>query len=400
MDAKRGAADPPAVDDVINDRSFRGPALLGGEGAFSSAQLSEAHLSSTISFDATRDREALPQNFLSGSRYQCQEYINRGASSFVVMAVDTTTDLKYALKFIPIQATKSKYIEREILNQFKLRHPHVIKLEEFFLTKDHLVLVLEYADKGDLFSYVKKRGRLREDAARWFFQQIILAIDFCHKMGVVNRDIKLENILVSSMTSGKVTSKRFVKLSDFGFSKDETRHSAPHTRLGTVMYIAPEVMTSKSNESYDAKKTDVWSAGVALYVMLAGRYPFLPESDPSSESGEEFGVKKMRVLLDRTANNTFYKVPGVSEECHKLLVGMLEADPSTRSSISDVMRSDWFLLGLSPDIHDFNDRVVSKLKKHPRVNDEAIAKVRGILLGSAKLSIDAPKDSTFTGDGI
>ena len=132
VDAKRGAADPPAVDDVINDRSFRGPALLGGEGAFSSAQLSEAHLSSTISFDATRDREALPQNFLSGSRYQCQEYINRGASSFVVMAVDTTTDLEYALKFIPIQATKSKYIEREILNQFKLRHPHVIKLEEFF----------------------------------------------------------------------------------------------------------------------------------------------------------------------------------------------------------------------------------------------------------------------------
>jgi len=368
---------------VSDDRSRRGS--LDG---LMHVQMSRAELSWRSSIDLPPG-EALPQNFLSGSRFECKSYINRGSTSFVVMAVDSTTDKKYALKFIPIQTTKSKYMEREILNQFKLRHPHVIKLEEFFVTKEHLVLVLEYADKGDLFSYVRKRGRLQEDTARWFFQQIILAIDFCHKMGVVNRDIKLENILVSSLMSGKATSKRFAKLSDFGFSKDETRHSAPHTRLGTVMYIAPEVMKNKSYESYDARKTDVWSAGVALYVMLAGSYPFLPESDPSSESGEEFGVKKMRVLLDRTANNKFEKPSGVSEECHQLLVGMLDSDPSKRSSILDVMNSDWFRAGLGPGIEKFNDAVVAKLKKHPRVNEETVANVRKILHGSAKLSIGA-----------
>ena len=361
-------------------------------------QLSRAELSWRTSLDVPIG-EPLPQNFLSGSRFHCKEYINRGSTSFVVMAVDSTTDTKYALKFIPIQTTKSKYIEREILNQFKLRHPHVIKLEEFFVTKEHLVLVLEYADKGDLFSYVRKRGRLGEDAARWFFQQIILAIDFCHKMGVVNRDIKLENILVSSIMSGKATSKRFAKLSDFEFSKDETRHSAPHTRLGTVMYIAPEVMKNKPNESYDAKKTDVWSAGVALYVMLAGSSPFLTESDPNSESGEEFGVKKMQILMDRTANNKFEKPADVSEECHQLLAGMLDADPSKRSSISDVMNSDWFKAGLSPGIDSFNDNVVAKLKKHPRVSEETVANVRRILHGSAKLSI-VENGATFNALGI
>ena len=74
--------------------------------------------------------EPTPQNFLSGSRFKCTEYINRGASSFVVLAKDSTNGKQHALKFIPLEQTKSKYVEREILNQFKLKHPHVIKLEE------------------------------------------------------------------------------------------------------------------------------------------------------------------------------------------------------------------------------------------------------------------------------
>lgn len=347
-------------------------------------------------------REPTPENFLSGSRFRCMEYINRGATSFVVMAVDTTTDKKYALKFIPLQQTKSKYIEREILNQFKLKHPHVIKLEELFTTEDHLVLVLEYADKGDLFSYMRKRGRLREDSARWFFQQLILAIDFCHKMGVVNRDIKLENVLLSSVSAGKGTRKRIAKLSDFGFSKDETRHSAPNTRLGTLMYIAPEIMTNKPNESYDARKTDVWSAGVVLYVMLAGQYPFLAGSDGGTDSLDGFGVKKMGELLNRTVTNDFERLYSVSDSCHELLLGMLEPDPHKRIGVEEVMNSKWFQVGMNTNISEFNDKVVVQLTKHPRVTAETEASVRHILQGGAKLnllSLDS-KSVVSKGDGI
>ena len=365
--------------------------------------LSGSQLSSIVSYDSLPAvREPTPENFLSGSRFRCMEYINRGATSFVVMAVDTTTDKKYALKFIPLQQTKSKYIEREILNQFKLKHPHVIKLEELFTTEDHLVLVLEYADKGDLFSYIRKRGRLREDSARWFFQQLILAIDFCHKMGVVNRDIKLENVLLSSVSAGKGTRKRIAKLSDFGFSKDETRHSAPNTRLGTLMYIAPEIMTNKPNESYDARKTDVWSAGVVLYVMLAGQYPFLAGSDGGTDSLDGFGVKKMGELLNRTVTNDFERLYSVSDSCHELLLGMLEPDPHKRIGVEEVMNSKWFQVGMNTNISEFNDKVVVQLTKHPRVTAETEASVRHILQGGAKLnllSLDS-KSVVSKGDGI
>ena len=70
----------------------------------------------------------------------------------------------------------------QIINHMKLRHPHIIALREVFLTSTHLVLVMEYAAGGDLFRYVSARKGLRDDEARWFFQQLIIAVDYCHRM--------------------------------------------------------------------------------------------------------------------------------------------------------------------------------------------------------------------------
>ncbi len=106
---------------------------------------------------------------------------------------------------------------------------------------------MEYAPGGDLFKVVSHLRGLSEDNARWFFQQIVLAIDYCHRMGVANRDIKLENTLLD----GSV--RPLVKLADFGFSKDENYQSAPGSRVGTPAYLAPEVITNVHGQSYDAK---------------------------------------------------------------------------------------------------------------------------------------------------
>jgi hypothetical protein len=82
----------------------------------------------------------------------------------------------------PLLKHINKYVEREIVNQLKLRHAHIVALLEVFLTDTHLVLVMEYAAGGNLFQYVSQRCGLTERDARWFFQQLVIALHFCHRM--------------------------------------------------------------------------------------------------------------------------------------------------------------------------------------------------------------------------
>lgn len=107
----------------------------------------------------------------------------------------------------------NKYTEAEILNHSLLRHPHVIQFKEVFLTSEHICIAMEYATGGSLFHYVQKQGRLREAVARWFFQQLVIGADYCHKRGVANRDIKLENTLLQIV---KGLPLPLLKICDFG----------------------------------------------------------------------------------------------------------------------------------------------------------------------------------------
>ncbi|KIY91249.1 hypothetical protein MNEG_16715 [Monoraphidium neglectum] len=90
----------------------------------------------------------------------------------------------------------NRYVEAEILNHRSLRHPHVIEFKEVFVTSEYICIAMEFASGGSLFTYVQRAVRLKEAAARWFFQQLIIGLDYCHRKGVVNRDIKLENTLL------------------------------------------------------------------------------------------------------------------------------------------------------------------------------------------------------------
>ncbi|KAL4423967.1 hypothetical protein ABPG75_001268 [Micractinium tetrahymenae] len=122
----------------------------------------------------------LPAN----SRFVKIRDLSRGAYGCVVLALNTQTGQQVALKFIERgkENISSKYVEREIINHMKLRHPHIVELQEVFLTDTHLVLVLEYAPGGDLAEYVTKHRGLPEDVARWFFQQLVIAVDYLHRM--------------------------------------------------------------------------------------------------------------------------------------------------------------------------------------------------------------------------
>lgn len=112
----------------------------------------------------------------------------------------------------------NKYVETEIVNHSLMHHPHIIQFREVFLTSKFICIVMEYAGTGTLHAYVRKFGHLKESVARWFFQQLALAVDFCHKKGVANRDIKLENTLLHVSPHGSAYCTRHCVMSTFTLS--------------------------------------------------------------------------------------------------------------------------------------------------------------------------------------
>mgnify|MGYP001807643520 CR=1 FL=1 len=122
-----------------------------------------------------------------------------------------------------------------------LRHPHVIQFKEVFLTSEYIAIAMEYATGGSLFHYVQKQTRLKEAVARWFFQQLIIGVDYCHKRGVANRDIKLENTLLQKVNGLPLP---LLKICDFGYSKADFK-SAAKSKVGTRLFDVGEGAASR-----------------------------------------------------------------------------------------------------------------------------------------------------------
>lgn len=129
-------------------------------------------------------------------------------------------------------------------------------------TNTEIVMVIEYAGR-ELFDYIVTNGRMSEDGARRFFQQIICAVEYCHRHKIVHRDLKPENLLLDEFLN--------VKIADFGLSNIMTDGNFLKTSCGSPNYAAPEVISGKL---YAGPEVDVWSCGVILYVLLCGRLPF------------------------------------------------------------------------------------------------------------------------------
>lgn len=229
------------------------------------------------------------------------------------------------------------YVKREIVHQSSLKHPLIINLKEVFLTPHHLGIAMEYAAGGDLHKYLLRQGpngHLPEEEARWLFQQLVVGLDYCHRRGVANRDLKLENLLLDHDGS----SRPLLKICDFGYSKHEMNSSAK-TGVGTAVYMAPEVILGESK--YDAKLADIWSAGIILFTMLFGQYPF--------------DVRDPRFA--RKVVSGAYQIPGhvqISSGCRDLLTRMLVPTPSQRIPLDDLIQHPWFTQGLPTGALDMN----------------------------------------------
>ena len=232
-------------------------------------------------------------------------------------------------------------VNREIHNHAILNHPNIVRFIEVLLTPTDLAIVMEYASGGELFDRVLTNGRMQEDEARYFFQQLISGVDYCHSKGVAHRDLKLENALIDNSHNNTPR----LKICDFGYSKHSLIDSAPKSAVGTPAYIAPEVL--KRQGQYDGRAADVWSCGVTLYVMLCGRYPFEDKTDP----------KNFRKTVKRILNGEygFPSKVALSEKCRELLAGIFQVDVAKRLTMEDIKKDEWFNVNLPSELFENDD---------------------------------------------
>lgn len=294
-------------------------------------------------------------------KYLKLEDLSNGSFGFVQKARNLVTGEIVAVKFIERGKNITKYVEREVINQSNLSHPHVVGFREVFLTKNHLAIVLEYLPGGNVLEHIlNKQGHLSEDEARRIFQQLIVGVDFLHQMHIVNRDIKLENTLLDNSI------RPLVKITDFGFCKSAS-DSDPKSKVGTPGCMAPELLTKRT---YCGKKADAWSCGVMLYAMLFATYPFERLCDRDSPTA-------VREVWHRIQQLDYYfpDSPAVSESCKELIRLILVREPSARLTIAQIQEHPWFKEGLPRGVAAMNERF-SKSQPHEMPGYQTIQAIK------------------------
>ncbi|CAD6185154.1 unnamed protein product [Caenorhabditis auriculariae] len=251
--------------------------------------------------------------------YDIEKTIGRGNYATVKLASHKVVRNKVAVKMIDkrrMDANTLIKIRREIDILKSLNHPYIIKLYQVMETENTIYLVTEYAANGEIYDQILQRKKLSEDEARWKFWQMISAVEYCHKKGVVHRDLKSENLLLDE--------KGRIKIADFGFSNHFAEDTLMQTYCGSPPYAAPEVFEGKA---YYGPHVDIWSLGVVLYVMVSGSMPF--------EAATLYQLRE-KVLSGQ------YRVPFfMSCDCENLIRRMLAVDPAKRANMDYIKNHKW-----------------------------------------------------------
>ncbi|KAL4870322.1 hypothetical protein BDV12DRAFT_195469 [Aspergillus spectabilis] len=279
--------------------------------------------------EASRQSPATMRDMQRLDQYHTVKVLGEGSFGKVKLAIHQPSGRQVALKTISRRKLLSRdmigRVEREIQYLQLLRHPHIIKLYTVISTKTDIIMVLEYAER-ELFDYLVKRGRCNDAEARKFFQQIICAVEYCHRHKIVHRDLKPENLLIDR--------DKNVKIADFGLSNIMTDGNFLKTSCGSPNYAAPEVISGKL---YAGPEVDVWSCGVILYVLLVGRLPFDDDYIPA--------------LFKKIAAGNFHMPTYISTGAARLIRSMLQVHPVHRITIEDIRKDPWFLQDLPHYLH-------------------------------------------------
>lgn len=205
-------------------------------------------------------------------RYEVQEIIGVGGMAVVYKAYDSIDDRTVSIKVLKDEFLANDEFKRRFKNESKaiavLSHPNIVKVYDVHFGDKLQYIVMEYVDGITLKEYIQKQGMITWNDAVYFTSQILRALQHAHDRGIVHRDIKPQNIML--LQNGQI------KVADFGiarFSRSETK-TMTENAIGSVHYISPE----QAKGEFTDERTDIYSVGVVLYEMLAGKVPFEAEN--------------------------------------------------------------------------------------------------------------------------
>ena len=326
----------------------------------------EANKSSPSSF-STYTQVNLTNDLLVGKSkadpeedYKKLNFLGEGSFASVYKVQNKFTDVICAMKVINKAFSCTIEDENEILNEINILrtmdHPGILKIFEFYSSKQNYSIVTELCPGGELFQQIIDKGPFTERYSAYVMYQIFSAVNYCHKMHIVHRDLKPENILIVAKDREGLPT---IKICDFGTSKMFEKGAVQRKLVGSSYYIAPEVLKKHYNE-----KCDVWSCGVIMYILLSARPPFGGEDD--NEIMER--VSSGKYDLESPPFNK------LSKNSIDLIKRLLTMDPEQRISAEQALNHPWFKEFKSQEIYNrINDAdtiktLVENLKKYKRTS--------------------------------
>jgi len=262
--------------------------------------------------------------------FELLKVIGKGNFGKVMLVRMKGTEEIYAMKML----SKQRIIERNEIEHTmaecrilqRLRHPFLVNLHYAFQTEDKLYLILDFVNGGELFFHLTRETRFKEERVKFYAAEILLGLEYLHNAGVLYRDLKLENLLL--------TSEGHIVLTDFGLSKQglDGTDARTATFCGTPEYMAPEMLSGKPY----GKAVDWWSFGSLLFEMLTGLPPFYS--------------RDIQEMYRRIVTERLQFPPYVSDTARSIIYGLLEKDPSRRTADPETLKEHPFFDGIDWDM--------------------------------------------------
>ncbi len=257
---------------------------------------------------------------LLSERYEIKERIGAGGMADVYKAIDTRLNRLIAVKVLKSEFSNDKSFISRFKNEAKsaagLSHPNIVSVYDVGDDKGFHYIVMELVEGITLKKFIEKKGRLEVREAVGISIQIAQGMEAAHEHGIIHRDIKPQNIMISR--DGKV------KVADFGIAKVVSSDTYTQNAVGSVHYLSPE----QARGGYYDERSDIYSLGVTLYEMLTGQLPFGGESDVS--------VALKHIQLE--AKPAKELVPSIPYSLDKVVQKCMQKHPENRySSASDLI---------------------------------------------------------------